>query len=108
MPPHLSNMRASSRAVRISERIRVAVVTAAEQSVAISSLRRFCRHWEHQPWPQRRAEGGAIVAVAAIVHLLLIGGTAAWTLLIVPMTALVIGLLAMASAWPRMRDRARE
>lgn len=88
----------SSAAGRMAERIRTAAVAAAAQSAALTRLRRLHTAWLRLAWPERRLKGGAVLAVAALVHLVLIGRPHGWPEFIIPLTALVIGLFAMASS----------
>ena len=93
----VNGMRASA-AWRIAERVRTAAVAAAAQSAMLMELRRRSGSWSQLPWRERRLKGGALLAVAAVVHLLMIWPALGWTELILPLTVLLIAAIAMASA----------
>lgn len=88
----------SSAAWRIAERVRAAAVAATAQSAVLTALRRRSGAWLQLPWPERRLKGGALLAVAAVVHMVLIWPAHGWTEFILPLTVLLIATIAMASA----------
>ena len=107
MTPAGNSALASSRVWRSADGARAATVAAVAHSAAVARGRLVWQSWQRLPWPERRRKIGSLLIVAAAVHMLLLGRAAhGWPEFIIPVTVVVIGVLALATSPTRVEPHA--